>query len=48
MIASSLRPLMTVLRLRARRRRLNRQELLKLVIDASRRPDLRRRSRLPG
>ena len=38
MIASSLRPLMTALRLRARRRRFNRQELLRLLADANRRP----------
>jgi hypothetical protein len=48
MIASSLRPLMTALRRRVRRGRLNRQELLKLVVDASRRQDLRRKARLPG
>jgi hypothetical protein len=42
MIASSLRPLMMALRLRARRRGLNRQELLKLLVDANRRSGLRR------
>jgi|1185.fasta_scaffold17702_4 hypothetical protein len=37
MIASSLRPLMAALRLRARRRPLNRRQLLKLLADANRR-----------
>ena len=41
MIASSLRPLMTALRLRNRRRRLNRRELLKLLADINRRRDQR-------
>ena len=48
MIASSLRPLMTALRLRSRPRRLNRQQILKLLAETSRRPDLKRAARLPG
>jgi hypothetical protein len=47
MIASALRPLMTALRLRAGRRRLNRRQLIKLLADANRRPNLRRLARLP-
>ena len=45
MLASSLRPLMSVLRLRSGRRRLARQRLLKLLTEANRRPDLRRMGR---
>jgi hypothetical protein len=41
MIASSLRPLMTALRLRSRPRRLNRQQLLKLLADTNRRAERR-------
>lgn len=38
MIASALRPLMTALRHRSARRRLNRGELLRLLAAANRRP----------
>ncbi|HET7670436.1 MAG TPA: hypothetical protein VFK84_08505 [Burkholderiales bacterium] len=47
MIASALRPLMSSLRLRSRRRRLTRQELVKLVSDANRRSEIRFPARLP-
>lgn len=47
MIASALRPLMCALRLRSRKRRLTRQELVKLVSDANRRSDVRYPARLP-
>jgi hypothetical protein len=42
MIASSLRPLMTALQLRSRPRRLNRQQLLRLLAETGRRPGLTR------
>jgi len=44
MIATALRPLMTALRLRAGRRRLNRRQLIKLLSDASRRPNYHQRT----
>ena len=47
MIASALRPLMSALRLRARQRRLSRQELVKLLSDANRRTEIRYPARLP-
>ena len=47
MIASALRPLMSALRLRSRRRRLTRQELVKLLSDAERRTEVRYPARLP-
>jgi len=39
---------MSALRLRSARRRLNRGDLLRLLADANRRPNLRRLGRLPG
>jgi len=49
MIATALRPLMTALRLRSGRRRLNRRQLIKLLADASRRPNYHQRTfRPPG
>jgi len=49
MIATALRPLMTALRLRSGRRRLNRRQLIKLLADARRRPNYHQRTfRPPG
>jgi len=45
MIASALRPLMSALRLRSKRRRLSRQQIIKLLADANRRADPARRAR---
>jgi len=46
MISTALRPLMSALRLRSGRRRLNRRELMRLLADTHRRPNLRRLGRL--
>lgn len=48
MIASALRPLMSALRLRSAQRRLNRRQVIKLLAEANRRPNLRRLTRQPA
>ena len=48
MIAGALRPMISALRLRSTQRRLNRRQLIWLLSDVNRRPNLRRLGRLPG